>query len=33
MGGGALGVLKMQAVALGRYLEGELEGFELPEGL
>ena len=31
--GGALGVLKMQAAALGGYLERELEGFELPEGL
>jgi hypothetical protein len=31
--GGALGVLKTQANGLVGYLERELEGFELPEGL
>ncbi|CCX06505.1 hypothetical protein FPQ18DRAFT_303457 [Pyronema domesticum] len=31
--GGALGVLKTQANGLVEYLERELEGFELPEGL
>ena len=32
-GGGSLGLLKTQADALGRYLEEELKGFELPEGI
>lgn len=31
--GGGLGILKTQAVALVDYLEGELRGFELPEGI
>ncbi|RPA89517.1 hypothetical protein L873DRAFT_1721466 [Choiromyces venosus 120613-1] len=31
--GGGLGILKTQAVALVNYLEGELRGFELPEGI
>lgn len=32
-GGGGLGVLKAQAQALVDYLEEELRGFELPEGI
>lgn len=32
-GGSGLGVLKMQAVALGGYLERELEGWDVPDGL
>jgi len=31
--GGGLGVLKTQAQALVQYLEKELGGYELPEGL
>jgi hypothetical protein len=31
--GGGLGILKTQAVALANYLEEELRGFELPDGI
>ncbi|PWW80831.1 hypothetical protein C7212DRAFT_355850 [Tuber magnatum] len=31
--GGGLGILKTQAVALASYLEEELRGFELPDGI
>lgn len=31
--GGSLGILKTQAQALADYLEKELRGFELPEGI
>lgn len=33
VGGGSLGILKAQAQALVDYLEKELRGFELPEGI